>query len=424
MTSLTKKPHDLSQWLHYLEHLHPITIDMGLSRITQVFNRLDLSFPNTQIITVAGTNGKGTTCATIEAILMAHEYSVAVYSSPHIERFTERLRINQVESEDEWFCKAFEAIEQARGDVSLSYFEYSTLAALIIAAKQSPDFLLLEVGLGGRLDAVNVIDSDVAVITTIDLDHQGFLGDTREAIGAEKAGILRAGSLAVFGDHDLPQSVHNIAQSLAVDGLYQGREFTYQKTDSSEMLWSFGTTHYTLPIPQVPLQNASTALATLSHLKVPLDGEKLLRSFKTLSVPGRCQWLNPEFPILVDVAHNPQAARYLASQLEGLAYGKLHVVVGVLEDKDIKGVIEPLLPFADAWYPVSLDVPRGADASVLKRHINAQSVVGCYRSVMDGCETALDRANKCENDLVLVYGSFYTIADVLTHFKPATPRGQ
>lgn len=422
MPNYDSKPHDLSQWLHYLEHLHPVNIDMGLARVKQVFDALSLSFTNTKVITVAGTNGKGTTCAALEALLIAHGHSVAVYSSPHIHEFTERLRVNQQNVEEQSFCDAFTLIESTRKDISLSYFEYTTLAAMIIGADVAPDFLILEVGLGGRLDAVNVLDPDLAIITTIDLDHQSYLGDTRELIGAEKAGILRHNGDAVIGEFDVPDSVNKIIYDLSVNGLLQQRDFAYKVISDERFVWCKDGVDYELSLPDIPPQNASTALAAMQYLVVRIDWQIVDKVFRDLVVAGRCQWLNPTQPMLVDVAHNPEAARYLAERVQRCQYDNLHLVVAVLEDKDIEGVLAPFRGLAHHWYLASLDIPRGASSKQLESFLNESTISSNYDTVLQAVESALKTSQNSKNDLVVVFGSFYTVADVLPYYQVVNKR--
>ncbi len=409
----------LAQWLDYLENLHPVAIDMGLTRVQQVFDNLNLIFSHTRIVTVAGTNGKGTTCAALEQILIAHEYSVAVYSSPHINRFNERLRLNNQEADDQLFCDAFAQIELVRGNISLSYFEYSTLAAMIIAAKVAPDVLLLEVGLGGRLDAVNVLAADLAVITTIDLDHQDYLGDTRELIGAEKAGIFRDNISAVIGEPDVPKSVIKLIQEQRVNAQIQGQDFHYSTDQNDHFIWQGrdGNHRYTLPSPNIPAQNASTALASLHALGITLNPDLLTSVFSSLTVTGRCQWINSSNPLLIDVAHNPQAAKFLANKIAAMSFTRLHLVVAMLHDKDIAGTLEPMLGFNPTWYCAPLNMPRGASAEDISATLKDTSCVNHFGSVIDACDAALQNITKSKNDLVVVFGSFYTIADVLAHYQ-------
>ncbi|MCO6548970.1 MAG: bifunctional tetrahydrofolate synthase/dihydrofolate synthase, partial [Gilliamella sp.] len=257
---------DLKTWLYYLEQLHPITIDLGLERVKAVAQRLDLLQPAPYIFTVAGTNGKGTTCRTLEMILLEANLKVGVYSSPHLLRFTERVRINNQESSEQQTVKAFVEIEQARGDISLTYFEYATLAALYQFKQAKLDVVILEVGLGGRLDATNIVDADVAVITTIGIDHVDYLGDTRESIGREKAGIFKPKSIAIVGEPDVPASILNVAKSVNCSIYRVNCDWRYQQLNKD--LWSFESAirqYKSLPIANVPLANAATAIAAISY---------------------------------------------------------------------------------------------------------------------------------------------------------------
>ncbi|ALS97721.1 bifunctional tetrahydrofolate synthase/dihydrofolate synthase [Lacimicrobium alkaliphilum] len=407
---LTGQPQDLSGWLSYLESIHPSSIDMGLERVRMVFERLCLDFSHSQIITVAGTNGKGTTCAMIEQGLMLAGKSTAVYSSPHLLDYRERVRINNTMLSEQSHCQAFALVEQARGDISLTYFEFGTLAALVLIAQSQPDYVILEVGLGGRLDAVNIVDAGIAVITTIGLDHQDYLGTDTEQIGAEKSGILRQGCLAVIGEPQPPQSVVNAVATNAASAFWQGREFSYQ-IGGQQFTWRSGSgLEKTGPLPAIPPANAATALKVLelTGLLDKIDVPGLLRQ---VSVPGRCQLLASKPDVLVDVAHNPQAVKYLCEQLKGRNWQRLHLVVGMLKDKDIRGCFELLIPFKPIWYLADLPGPRAATAGTLASYLPGQDNVFTYNNVQSAYQRACE--NAAEDDVILVFGSFLTLAEVM-----------
>lgn len=351
---------NLDEWLSYLENIHSTEIDMGLERISKIAQKLAINFEFTQVITVAGTNGKGTTCAFLENTLLAEQHSVAVYSSPHIEKFNERLRINKQDVDDTAFILAFEHIEQTRGDISLTYYEYTTLAALLIMMAEKPNYAILEVGLGGRLDATNIIDADIAVITTVDLDHQAFLGDNRESIGFEKAGIMREGQRVVIGDKLPPKSVLTHAQQLNSQVYLRGVDFNVDLLNfENRWCWqSQNNTFNNLPQPSIPRDNIATAIMVLELLGVTLDEKKLVSLIASTKVAGRTERIAGHCKIMLDVGHNPLAARYLVEQIALLSATKVHAVVAMLADKDILNTLTPLIDSVDCWYLASLDVPR------------------------------------------------------------------
>jgi len=401
----------LDAWLSYIESIHFTEIDMGLTRIKQVAERLAIDLTSSKVITVAGTNGKGTTCAFIENYLLAENHSVAVYSSPHIEKFNERLRINRQDVDDELLIDAFETIENARTDISISYYEYTTLAALIIISALSPDYLILEVGLGGRLDATNMVDCDVAVLTTIDLDHQKFLGDTREKIGFEKAGIMRANTFAVVGDCEPPKSVLNHANNIGAKLWCREQQFSLTKTTTQ---WSFtlnNITYKNLLKPHIPVDNVATALTVVSLLDLPINAEKINKTIQATKVAGRTELLKKHCDIMLDVGHNPQAARYLALQLKELSYNNIYVVVGMLADKDITHALLPLVGSVNAWYLGTLQVNRGATAQQLLQVLTPiNESANCFDNVTQAFKMACSVAGV--KDLILVYGSFYTVSEI------------
>jgi len=401
----------LAEWLSYIESIHFTEIDMGLTRIKQVAELLNIQIKSTQVITVAGTNGKGTTCAFLENALLASNQTVAVYSSPHIEHFNERLRIGKTDIDDNSLIQAFKHIEANRGDISLSYYEYTTLAALLIVQQTQPDFLILEVGLGGRLDATNMIDADVAVVTTIDLDHQAFLGDTREKIGFEKAGIMRSNTAAVVGDVNVPQSVVDHANNINANAIYRDKDFSIKQHASH---WSFelkSTSYSDLVLPHIPIDNVATALSVLSLVNIPLNVEFINQVIEQTKVAGRTEFFKRECDILLDVGHNPQAARYLASKLDELSYRRVFAVAGMLGDKDITNALKPLVDKVDHWFFGSLEVNRGATALELASKINlSNEVVNCFDNVTQAFRMASSMVRS--DDLILVYGSFYTVAEI------------
>lgn len=409
MDNLPQATSPLVTWLHYLENLHSQAIELGLARVQRVAESLDLLTPAPFVFTVAGTNGKGTTCRTLETLLLAAGYRVGVFSSPHLLRYTERVRIQDEELPEADHTASFAEIEAGRGETSLTYFEYGMLSALWLFKRAKLDVVILEVGLGGRLDATNIVDADVAVVTSIALDHTDWLGPDRESIGREKAGIFRGGKPAVVGEPDMPSTIAEVADALGAQLQKRGRDWSCSVSGDS---WTFSDSHGTLsglPLPQVPLPNAATALAALraSSLKV---NEDVVRGWLDKAIlPGRFQTVSYSPRVILDVAHNPHAAAYLAGRLSTLPKsGQVHAVVGMLHDKDIAGTLACLMPEIDRWYCAPLEGPRGATAEELLTHLpEAQA----FTSVTAAYHHALSQAG--EQDVVLVCGSFHTVAQVM-----------
>lgn len=408
---------DLETWLCYLEQLHPSSIELGLERVKSVAERLDLLQPAPYIFTVAGTNGKGTTCRTLEMILLAADKRVGVYSSPHLLRFTERVRINNQESTPSDTVKAFAAIEKARGDVSLTYFEYATLAALYQFKQAQLDVVILEVGLGGRLDATNIVDADIAIITTIGIDHVEYLGNTRESIGQEKAGIFKPKSIAIVGEPEIPSSILDVAHAVNCPVFAVNKDWAYQPID--KLSWQFNSSikqYKNLPIPHVPLANAATAIAALSYSPFSITQEQIDDALEKTSLIGRFQIIQSSPIVIVDVAHNPHAASYLVKQIELLkqqqsTVGKVRFVIGMLKDKDIKSTLSILN--ADQWYCASLYGERGCNADILKQYLQEENVANIvtFDSVYEAYQKAMQEAK--EDDIIVVCGSFHTVSAVL-----------
>lgn len=402
----------LDEWLFYLENLHSTEIDLGLNRIGKVAKRLSINFDFATVITVAGTNGKGTTCAFIENALREEEHNVAVYSSPHIETFNERLRINDLNVEDAPLIKAFDKIESARAEISLTYYEYTTLAAFLVLMELKPSYIILEVGLGGRLDATNIIDADISVVTTIDIDHKDFLGDNRESIGFEKAGIFRGNGLSVIGDIDPPMSLKKYALSIQTETYYREASFKV-KRDTSSWHWSYEDLVLAdLKQPFIPLDNVSTALMVLHLLHISLNSLKVNKLIEKTKVAGRTELISlDKGHALLDVGHNPQAAKYLASWLSEHQYANVYAVMGMLKDKDIKEVVFNLKNNITHWYFGELSVPRAASSEEMANTLsNHTSNFNCFDNVTQAFKMASQKAN--EDDLILVFGSFFTVAEV------------
>jgi len=438
-----KASRSLSEWLCYLETIHNKEIDLGLTRINKVAQRLAIDFSFARVITVAGTNGKGTTCAFLENALLEERcneqlLTVAVYSSPHIEHFNERLRINKADVTDHAFITAFEKIEQARADIPLSYYEFTTLAAFLILMMIKPDVIILEVGLGGRLDATNIIDADIAVITSIDIDHQAFLGDNRESIGFEKAGIMRANQDIIIGDINTPKSVLNHANKLNdifIDEVRQqamakikvrDQHFTIEESNVSvnSTNWHWYSKNYSgknelhlynLTNPNIPRDNVATALMVLKQLGVELNTCKVNALIEKTKVAGRTEFFLGDCDVLLDVAHNPHAGRYLAKKLSELTlqnnYQRIIAVVAMLADKDINNTLAPLANNIDEWYVAPLATSKSASVQLMTNTLkNFTNSINCFDNVTQAFKIANQDADA--TDLILVFGSFFTVAEI------------
>jgi dihydrofolate synthase / folylpolyglutamate synthase len=426
----------LDAWLAHLEAAHPVGIDMGLTRIGRVKDALGLRF-DCPVITVGGTNGKGSTCAILETILLRAGYRVGCHTSPHLLTFNERARIDGAEASDADLLEHFEAVEKARASlpepVSLTYFEFTTLAILHLFASRGLDAVVLEVGLGGRLDAVNIVDTDCAVITSIDIDHTDFLGDTREKIGFEKAGIFRAGKPAICGDPSPPQSLIDHAEAIGADLWLVGRDFRYEAQPGNErQQWSYlgrEQRRSALAYPALrganQLINTSAALAALEALRdrVPVSAQDIRLGLANVELAGRFQVLPGKPQVILDVAHNPHAAAVLAQNLGNMGYFPYtYAVFGAMRDKDIEGVLTHLKGEIDHWNVTALPTARGATAEDLESALRDAGVndgpdssVSRFDNPAAAFQDALNRAS--ENDRILVFGSFYTVAGVMAYRK-------
>lgn len=413
-------PTTLADWLTYLENLHPKSIALGLERVAQVKQRLNLQ-PDFPIIVVGGTNGKGSVCALLESMLHAAGYRVGCYTSPHLLEYNERVRIAKKPVSDPELCVAFEQVDQARGDVLLTYFEFGTLAAMQCFIQHKIDVAILEVGLGGRLDAVNIFDHDCAVVASVDIDHTEYLGTTREQIAYEKAGIFRAGKVAVFGDHDMPAAIATEAQRLGAELWQLGHEFSFVQQAGQWDFRSSSSARNALPYPSLrgtyQLHNACAALAALDALKdkLPVSMQAVRRGLVEVVLPGRFQVVPGRPQLILDVAHNPHAARSLAQNLASMPPArKTFAVVAMLKDKDMSGVIRALKPQVDVWIVAGLAVPRGATAAELALVAEAEQVAGALLSFATVTEAVQHACNEAtENDRIVAFGSFYTIAEVM-----------
>ncbi len=413
----------LHEWLGYIERQHPTSIDMGLERVREVAKRMRLTLPAKHVITVGGTNGKGSTVAFIDAIAREAGWQVGAYTSPHLLVYNERVRIDGNEVDDADLVAGFEAVEAARAGVSLTYFEYGTLCALWLFQRASLDLAVLEVGLGGRLDATNLVDADVAVVTTVDLDHQDYLGEDREKIGFEKAGIARPWKPLVLGEDDPPSSVLGHAYAIGASAIRAGCDFFFEpagRGQGGDDTWQWREIGKTLqlPLPQMPapaqLRNAATAIAALRALPVALPDEAIARGVAGAQLPGRLQrYQRDGVEVVVDVGHNPQAARELAAWLQQSGVpGHTAAVFAALGDKDIVGLAEVLAPQVSRWYLAGLKQAgsRGLEIEAFAQRLSATAAGAGeqFPDVARALEAAL--AQSRAGDRVLVFGSFHTVA--------------
>jgi dihydrofolate synthase / folylpolyglutamate synthase len=423
------RPETLAGWLAYLETLHPKAIAMGLDRVRAVAAGLDVGVAS-PVVTVTGTNGKGSTCALLDAMLRQAGYRVGLYASPHLLRYNERVRIDGREAGDEELVAAFNAVEDARcatrgGDgalLPLTYFEFGTLAALWLFRRAGLDALVLEVGLGGRLDAVNIVDPDVAVVTSVALDHMDYLGPTRDDIGREKAGIFRAGRPAVCADPDPPAPLRAHAAALRAPLTLLGQDYGYQAQGTQWQYWGPGGRRSGLPYPALrgtyQLANAATAMVVLDLLRprLPVPAGAVRDGLLTVELAGRCQVLPGRRTVVLDVAHNPHAARALAGALGEMSYHpQTWAVFGMLADKDVAGVIDAMRPRVDRWLVTTLPGPRGASAARLAAELEragvAPAAIASYGDVAAAFQAAREQVG--EADRIVAFGSFLTVAAVL-----------
>ena len=414
----------LADWLRWQETLHPSTIDLGLERMRRTLQRLEWRQPACPVITVAGTNGKGSTVALTSHMLRAAGYRVGTFSSPHLIRYNERIVIDGREVSDASLVAAFERIDAARGSDTLTFFEFNTLAALLVFDTACPDAIVLEVGLGGRLDSVNAVDADVAIVTSIALDHCDWLGSDVESIGREKAGIFRPGKPAIFGSREMPSSIAAAAQQLGSPLYRLGHDFDWRR-DGECWSWRGRATSYdNLPRPslhgELQFDNASSVLCALECLssRLPITRDAIAQGLQTVTLPGRFQTIRRAKPIAVewilDVAHNPAAAQALAGQLaERRTEGRTIAVCGILGDKDIDGIASALRGAFDAWIIVGVESPRAVPVDALAQRLARMdaTVATTAPDVGTGCEIAQKMARA--GDRVVVFGSFLTVGPAL-----------
>ncbi|MBQ4831864.1 bifunctional tetrahydrofolate synthase/dihydrofolate synthase [Pseudoalteromonas sp. MMG010] len=409
----------LDDWLCYLERVHPANIAMGLERVATVAQQVGLLNTSSKILLIGGTNGKGTTARCLETLLLAQGYSVGTYASPHLIHYNERVRINGKELADQYHVDAFNLLEQGRGETPLTYFEYGTLGALAIFKRHAVDFVLLEVGLGGRFDATNIVTPYASVITTIDLDHKEYLGDTRELVAYDKAGIFRENTPAIIGELNTPHTMTDYANEINANMYLSGTDFLFSEQTES-FTWQYLDNLMTLPKPAIPCQNAATALTTLSVLGLLPETNIIKDCLASLQVEGRFEQLQQHPLLFTDVAHNPESARYLAHKLT--AYKdkgfKIHALAAMLADKDKQGVLAQLTDVVDVWSLAGLDCFRGDTLENMKSAMDAVSNNKAHQGYTTVAD-ALDAILPVQDDktLVIVFGSFFTVAAAINYFK-------
>ncbi|MHA6494474.1 bifunctional tetrahydrofolate synthase/dihydrofolate synthase [Pseudomonas borbori] len=413
----------LADWLAYLEHLHPTTIEMGLERCRAVAQRLGLGKPAPRVITVTGTNGKGSTCAFLAELLREQGLQVGVYSSPHLLRYNERVQVAGREASDDELCEAFCAVEAARADTSLTYFEMGTLAAFWLFQRAALDVVVLEVGLGGRLDAVNLIDADLALVTSIGLDHAEWLGDTRESVAYEKAGIFRPGLPALCGDLDPPLPLLEQVALLDSPLFLRGRDYDLSISENAWHWYGLSADGQVLrldalPLLDLPMENAALAIQAYALLGLPWRQESIVEALRRTRVTGRLDrrqinWHGKQLTLLLDVGHNPHAADFLAQRLASRVIpGRRLAVFGLLADKDLAGVLQPLLSEVAEWAVAPLLTSRTRSAAELLVHLqNKRAQASAHVSVLAALEAQCERASA--DDEILLFGSFYCVAEAL-----------
>lgn len=411
----------LEQWLTTLENRHPVDIQLGINRVKEVGLRLNLLSLSMPVITVAGTNGKGSTVSSLEAIYHSAGYRVGVYTSPHLLRFNERIRINALPMSDRVICQAFLVIEQARQNIHLTYFETATLAALWCFKKACVDVMLLEVGMGGRLDATNIVDASLAIITTIDLDHQAYLGDTIEKIGYEKAGILRENIKLIYADVHPPQSIINRAKELAVNMINYGDAYQVD-IHAHTMEVHYKDRLHTLPKPRVHMKAAAAAIiASLElHHYLPVTNEHRQEAMRQVFIPGRQQVVVDKNKVatLYDVAHNTQAVLLLADFVAAYPKNKVHAVFSALADKDILSMLDIMQSHVDYWYPALLEGKRALGERQLLQAFNQAIALepSCFINPAAAYKSAKHQAQ--QDDMIIVFGSFLTVCAVMALTEP------
>lgn len=421
-SEMSQQKDTLGEWLDYVLASHPENvIELGLGRMKMMLTRLQIAF-DCPVITVAGTNGKGSTCAMLESIYRAAGCKTAMHTSPHMLRFNERACINGKEVEDGLLVEAFEEVERARDGLPLTYFEFTALAILRVFQKASPDVVILEIGLGGRLDAINALESTASIVTTVGIDHEAYLGNTRDAIGWEKAHIYRKGHPAVCADPNPPRKLVQYAQALSADLILRGKDFEIEELPEGLMRFQMQGQVWTLPVPALAganqIDNAAGVLAIVASLlsKLPVSEEQIAEGLRSVRVSARFEKVQSDPDVILDVGHNPHAANVLAQNVRALqTQGKVIAVFGMLADKDMLDVVKIMSPVISEWFITGLPGPRGASAEELRRVMLEAGVDGTNIHVCDGVADAFARAKReaAITDKILIFGSFVTVTAAL-----------
>ena len=415
----------IDKWLHWQESLHFTAIELGLERCRRVANNMGLLNPSYNVISVAGTNGKGSSIIMLDRILRNAGYKIGRYTSPHLLRYNERICINGNEATDTELCESFDRIDRARGDISLTYFEFGTLAALDLFRQHNVQLAILEVGLGGRLDAVNILDADISLITSIDIDHQQWLGNNRESIGREKAGIFRNLAPAICSEPNPPQSLLDCSEALGTPISILGSDYQFNLINDT-WSWSTKDTHIErLPRPMkycdFQIQNASGVLMLLAKIQdeYPVSTENIKQGLSSFRLEGRFQIIPGAIPKILDVAHNRQSIKALVNNLKMIpCYGKTHIILGMLKDKDHQRVIKELIEITDTWHFVSISQDRGIEAKILTSKLKA---LGRLENISEYSNVgeALDKIHKLSmpDDRIIITGSFYTVGAAIRYLN-------
>ena len=421
---MTRKFKTVNEWLDWQQTIHPLNIDFKLERILSVYKKLNISSIANKIITVAGTNGKGSTVSFLESILSKKNYRVGTFTSPHILRYNERIKINGQEIDDESLLDTFEIINDRRGDTTLTYFEFATLSAFYLFSKSNLDVAVLEVGLGGRLDATNIVDSDVSIITSIGIDHTEFLGNTIDSIALEKAGVMRPFKKSIYAQNKSPAALLKYAKNKSVNLLIHNNDYQVNRGKTN---WSISSKNFNLnEIPNLKMigdyqyNYAAASLLALNDILPEClnDHDNVKAALSETEISGRFQFLSKSPDIILDVAHNEDAAKSLAKNIKMHGYNNIQVVLGVLADKDVYSIVEPFSNLVDHWYIGTINSERGMNADEISYRINSiyknKLSIGTYASVTTAFNQA--KSNQTKDSLLLVYGSFYTVSEVLkTH---------
>ena len=411
----------VNEWLEWQQTVHPLNIDFKLERILSVYEKLDVAKVAKKIITVAGTNGKGSTVSFLESILCKNNINVGTFTSPHILKYNERIKINGKEVDDESLLNVFELIDQKRGDTTLTYFEFATLSAFYLFSKADLDVAVLEVGLGGRLDATNIIDSDVSIITSIGIDHTEFLGDTIDSIALEKAGVMRPFKKCIFAQEKPPSVLYKYSKNRSVNLLTHNNDYTVNRYSDSWSIVSKAMEIHDIPnlkmIGDYQYNYAAASVIALNNIlpEAVSDQDLLKNALCETLIPGRFQYLQHSPDIILDVAHNEDAAKSLATNIKRLGYKNIHVVLGILADKDVYSIVKPFSLLVNHWHIGTISSERGMNAEEIKFRIKSLFKNKFSIETYDSISAAYYRAvnEQDDNTLILVYGSFYTVSEAL-----------